>query len=71
MKVFGSICFFIFGLIFSAIVGFYLCPLLLKFNFPNMDLAAIWVTIIKYIVFIIGIVATLRGLAWLNEGRSE
>ncbi len=70
MRFFSRICFGLFGITFSAIVSFYLFPLLVKFNFPNMDIAAIWFAIIKCIVFVIGIAATL---AWLitTQGKGD
>lgn len=71
MEVLGSILFFIFALIISAIVGFFLYPSLLQFYFPNMDLGIIWVTITKFIIFMTGVGATFRCLAWFNQGRDQ
>lgn len=71
MRIFANICLFIFGLVISLIIGFYFVPLLLKFNFPNIDLGGNWITLIKWLVFVIGGVSTLRGMVSLRRYEPE
>ena len=62
---------FLFGLVISAIVAFYLYPMLVQSRFPGADLAAAWLAVTEWVVFLIGTFLTVVGVVWISEGRSE